>query len=132
MLEPRAESSAVDEARRRMDGVARVVVRPIASPVALGLYGLAAGTLVLAGQQLGWVDPGERKPVALILVAFPFLAQFVASLWSTLARDGVAATAMGVLALHGFRPVSSSSLRRPEARATRSVCCSCSHRRQWP
>jgi len=99
MLEPRAESSAVEEARRRMDGVARVVVRPIASPVALGLYGLAAGTLVLAGQQLGWVDPGERKPVALILVAFPFLAQLVASLWSTLARDGVASTAMGVLAL---------------------------------
>jgi uncharacterized protein len=99
MLEPRAESSAVEEARRRMDDVTRVVVRPIASPVALGLYGLAAGTLVLAGQQLGWVDAGERKPVALILVAFPFLAQLIASLWSTLARDGVAATAMGVLAL---------------------------------
>jgi hypothetical protein len=25
--------------------------------------------------------PAERKPMALILVAFPFLAQFVASLW---------------------------------------------------
>jgi succinate-acetate transporter protein len=67
--------------------------------VSLGLYGLAAATLVVAGQQLGWVDQAERKQVALILIAFPFVAQLVASLWSTLARDGVAATAMGVLAL---------------------------------
>jgi succinate-acetate transporter protein len=99
MLEPAAESSAVEEARQRMDGVARIVVRPIASPVALGLYGLAAGTLVLAGQQLGWVDQAERKPTALMLIAFPFVAQLIASIWSTLARDGTAATAMGVLAL---------------------------------
>src|SRR3954447_125197 len=121
MLEPRAESSAVEEARRRMDGVARVVVRPIASPVALGLYGLAAGTIVLAGQQLGWVDAGERKPVALILLAVPFLAQLVASLWSTLARDGVASTAMGVLALTWLSTGPSSLPLHPEARATGSA-----------
>lgn len=61
MLEPRAESSAVDEARRRMDGFTRIVVRPIGSPTALGLYGLAAATLVVAGQQLGWPAAKHRK-----------------------------------------------------------------------
>jgi uncharacterized protein len=94
-----AESAAVDEARRRTEGATRIVVRPIGSPLALGLFGLAAGTLVLAGLQLGWVDRGEGENVGLILIAFPFVAQLLASIWSTLARDVVALTAMGVLAL---------------------------------
>jgi uncharacterized protein len=99
MLEPRTETAAVDAARRRAEAVTRVVVRPIGSPVGLGLFGLAAGTLVMSGLQLGWVDAAEGRKVGLILLAFPFVAQVLASIWSTLARDGVAATAMGVLAL---------------------------------
>src|SRR5204863_7161704 len=77
----------------------RIIVRPIGSPIGLGLFGLGAATLVLAGLQLGWVEQAEGKKVALILIAFPFLAQLLASIWSTLARDGVASPAMGVLAL---------------------------------
>jgi len=99
MLEPRAETAAVDEARRRTEAVTRIVVKPIGSPVGLGLFGLAAGTLVLSGLQLGWVDAAEGLNVGLILLAFPFVAQLLASIWSTLARDGVATTAMGVLSL---------------------------------
>src|SRR5215216_353843 len=99
MIEPRAESAAVDEARRRVEALTRIVVRPIASPTGLGLFGLAAATLVLSGLQLGWVDKTEGNKVGLILIAFPFLAQLLASIWSTLARDGVATTGMGVLAL---------------------------------
>jgi uncharacterized protein len=99
MIEPRTETAAVDAARRRAEAVTRVVVRPIGSPVGLGLFGLAAGTLVMSGLQLGWVDAAEGRKVGLILLAFPFVAQVLASIWSTLARDGVAATAMGVLAL---------------------------------
>src|SRR3954469_425266 len=99
MPEPQAETTAVDEARRRVEAITRITVRPIGSPIGLGLFGLAAATLVVAGLPLGWVEQAEGKKVALILLAFPFLAQFLASIWSTLARDGVAATAMGVLAL---------------------------------
>jgi len=99
MLDPRTETAAVDAARRRAEAVTRVVVRPIGSPVGLGLFGLAAGTLVMSGLQLGWVDAAEGRKVGMILLAFPFVAQVLASIWSTLARDGVAATAMGVLAL---------------------------------
>ena len=98
MLEPRAETAAVDEARRRTEALTRIIVRPIASPTGLGLFGLAAATLVLSGLQLGWVENAEGNKVGLILIAFPFLAQLLASIWSTLARDGVATTGMGVLA----------------------------------
>jgi succinate-acetate transporter protein len=98
MPEPRAESAAVDEARRRVEALTRIVARPIGSPTALGPYDLAAATLVVAGQQLGWIDSSEQKQVGAILIGFPILAQLVASVWSRLARDGVAAAAMGVLA----------------------------------
>jgi succinate-acetate transporter protein len=99
MLESRAETSAADEARRRTESLTRIVVRPIGSPTALGLYGLASGTLVLAGQQLDWVGTSEQKSLGLLLIAFPFLTQLLASIWGFLARDAVAGTAMGVLAL---------------------------------
>jgi succinate-acetate transporter protein len=99
MLEPHAESAAVDEARRRVEALTRIVVRPIASPIGLGLFGLGAATLVVSGLQLGWLDKTEGSKVGVILVAFPFVAQLLASIWSTLARDGVATSAMGVLAL---------------------------------
>jgi succinate-acetate transporter protein len=99
MLETRAETAAVDEARRRAEAVTRIVVRPIGSPTGLGLFGLAAATLVVAGLQLGWVGSAEGHNVGVILIAFPFVAQLLASIWSTLARDGIAATAMGMLAL---------------------------------
>jgi len=99
MLASRAETSAADEARRRTESLTRIVVRPIGSPTALGLYGLATGTLVLAGQQLDWVGISEQKSLGLLLIAFPFLTQLLASIWGFLARDAVAGTAMGLLAL---------------------------------
>src|SRR3954462_8234884 len=99
MPEPQAETTAVDEARRRVEALTRITVRPIGSPTGLGLFGLAAATIVVSGLQLGWVEQAEGKKVGLILIAFPFVAQLLASVWSTLARDGVASTAMGVLSL---------------------------------
>jgi succinate-acetate transporter protein len=99
MLEPQVETVAAAEARRRVEALTRITVRPIGSPTGLGLFGLAAATLVVSGLQLGWVEQAEGKNVGVILIAFPFLAQLLASVWSTLARDGVASTAMGVLAL---------------------------------
>ena len=82
-------------------GAAGVVVtlRPVASPTSLGLFGLAAASLVLAGVQLGWVGAGDRTHAGLVLIGFACPAQLVASLVAFRARDGVLATAMGVLAL---------------------------------
>ena len=51
----------------------------------------------LAGLQLGWVAPTEGKQVALCVLAFTVPLQFTASIFGFLARDGVAATGMGLL-----------------------------------
>ena len=80
-------------------GAPRIVVRPLANPLPLGFLGLAGGTIILAGQQLGWVPSAQSHlvAVAVLLVAVPL--QSVASIMGFLARDAVAATAMGTLAV---------------------------------
>jgi hypothetical protein len=75
-----------------------IFLRPIASPVALGLSGLVVASLVVSGLELGWVASGERTQVALVLLALPFPLQFTASVIAFLGRDAAAATALGVLA----------------------------------
>src|SRR5690349_7261705 len=75
-----------------------VFLRPIGSPVALGLSGLVAASLVASGTELGWVALDERAHAALVILAFAFPLQFVASLLAFAARDGAVATALGVLA----------------------------------
>jgi succinate-acetate transporter protein len=74
-----------------------VVLRPIAGPLALGFFGLAAATFVMSGLQLGWVAPTQARQVAICILAFTVPPQFTASLFGFLARDGVAATGMGLL-----------------------------------
>jgi succinate-acetate transporter protein len=74
-----------------------VTLRPIAGPLAIGFFGLAAATLVMSGMQLDWVAPKEGKAAALCILGFTVPLQFTASLFGFLARDGVAATGMGLL-----------------------------------
>jgi uncharacterized protein len=64
----------------------------------LGFLALAAGTLLLSGLQLGWLEAKDGKQVALIIIAFVFPLQALASVFGFLARDVVADTAMGLLA----------------------------------
>jgi succinate-acetate transporter protein len=94
-----AQEHATAELERRAEESARVVVRPLGSPVALGFGALAAATFVVAGLQLGWVAQTEGKKVALALILFSFPAQLLAGVLSFLARDGVVGTAMTELAL---------------------------------
>jgi len=94
-LETPAEAAAWESLERQV----RINVRPIASPSTIGLFGLAAGTFVLSGLQLGWVAVGEGKQVAVAIIGFAFISQLVASIVATLARDGVVASAMTVLSL---------------------------------
>ena len=51
----------------------------------------------MSGLQLGWVEPAEGRQVALCILAFTVPLQFTASAFGFLARDGVAATGMGLL-----------------------------------
>jgi len=91
--------STPGEQAAREEVVARttVVLRPLAGPLSLGFLALAGATSVVSGLQLGWVEPAEGKKVALVVLAFTVPLQFTASIVAFLARDGVAATGMGLL-----------------------------------
>jgi uncharacterized protein len=77
---------------------ATVFLRPLGSPVSLGLAGLVAASLVASGIELGWVVPGERALVGIVFVAFSFPLQGLASVLAFIARDAGVGTAMGILA----------------------------------
>jgi len=89
-----AEQAARDELSSRT----RIMLRPLASPLPVGFFGLGAATFVVSGLQLGWVAPSESTQVALCVLAFTAPLQLLASLIGFLAHDGAAATGMGLLA----------------------------------
>lgn len=79
------------------DPPGRVVLRPLATPLPLGFLGLAAGTLLLAGIQLEWVEQAEGHRVALIIMAFVVPLQGLTSILGFLGRDVAVGTGMGIL-----------------------------------
>lgn len=99
MLPVTTRPSGEQNARDDLLGQVRVTLRPVASPVALGFFGLAAAALTLSALQLSWVAPEEGRTVALTLLGLPFVAQLLAGVVAFAARDVVVATAMSVLAL---------------------------------
>ncbi|MBE3009460.1 hypothetical protein IL992_09645 [Microbispora sp. NEAU-D428] len=79
------------------DGVVRVVLRPVGSPLPLGFLGLALATTAFAAMELGWVPAAQGRVVALAALLFTTPLQFLVSVLGFLARDSVAGAAMGVL-----------------------------------
>jgi succinate-acetate transporter protein len=77
---------------------ARVVLRPVASPLPLGFLALALATVPFAAVQLGWVPPADGRVAAIGAVAATVPLQLLAAVLGFLARDVVAATGMGLLA----------------------------------
>jgi succinate-acetate transporter protein len=75
----------------------QVFLRPLGTPMPLGLFGLAAASLVTSGLELGWVPPAQRPLVGVVLVAFPVALQLLAAILSLFARDAVAGSGLGVL-----------------------------------
>lgn len=76
---------------------ARVFLRPIGSPLSLGLAGLGIASLVQSGLDLKWIAHSQSVKVGLVLLAIPFFLQFLAAVFAYLARDGATGTALGVL-----------------------------------
>jgi uncharacterized protein len=76
----------------------RVFLRPIGSPLTIGMAALAMASLVQSGFDLRWIAISQATEVGLILLAVPFVLQLLASVFSYLARDGAAGAALGVLA----------------------------------
>jgi hypothetical protein len=75
-----------------------VFLRPLGSPLTLGMSGLAIASLVQSGVELHWTPSDQTSQAGVILIAVPFVLQLLASIFSYLARDGTTGAAVGVLA----------------------------------
>ncbi len=93
MAHPSSENGVGD--REALGAV--VVLRPIGSPLTVGLSGLGIASLLESGLGLSWIPPSETTQVGLALLAVPFVLQLLACVFSYLARDGAVGAAVGVL-----------------------------------
>ena len=85
-----------DESQERIEGITRISLRPLASPVPLGFFAFGIGSFLLSGLQLGWVAPEEGRYIAIILAAFVFPAEGLAAIFAFLARETLGATVLGL------------------------------------
>jgi uncharacterized protein len=74
----------------------RITLRPIASPLPLGLLAIMTGGILLACEQIGAFPPKDQHTIALILLGFVVPLQMLATIFCFLARDTVAATGLGI------------------------------------
>jgi uncharacterized protein len=77
---------------------ARILLRPIGTPLPLGFLGLLVATVAFSALQLHWVPAAQGGAVSLSVLAFTVPAQALSSVFGYLARDPVAGTGMAVLA----------------------------------
>ena len=77
---------------------ARITLRPLGSPMPLGLAGLTIASLLVSGLDLGWVPTAQSHEVGVVLLAAAVPLQLLACGVAFPGRDGAAATSMGILA----------------------------------
>jgi hypothetical protein len=84
-----------DPARREPDlrAMTRIVLRPIGSPMPLGLFTVAIDSVLVSALQWGLLPRVDRRAVALIV--FPaFVVQVIVGIFAFHGRDSIAATLM--------------------------------------
>lgn len=74
----------------------RINVRPLGNPLPLGMFSFGIGMLLLAAQSAGWVPVAEATQIGIILAAFVFPLEGLATIIAYLARDTLAATVLGL------------------------------------
>ena len=95
------------------DASTRVVLRPLATALPLGVSSFGVGMLLLGGIEVGWIATSERATVGILVAAFVFPLELVAAVMAFLERDALAATVLGLFATswlaQGLVDVTSSS-----------------------
>jgi uncharacterized protein len=76
--------------------ISRVVFRPVASPLPLGMLALAVGTFAVAGLQLSWIPAAQARTVGLMVLVAVVPLQALSSIFGFLARDTAASTGMAL------------------------------------
>jgi hypothetical protein len=74
----------------------RIVVRPYATALPLGVFSFGVGWLILAGLGKGWLSPAEQHTAGPLLAAFVFPLEAIATVFAFLARDAFVATGRGL------------------------------------
>lgn len=97
MSEDTSHTENLQESREQRLAMVRVTLRPMGTPMPLGLLGLAVATTGFSGLQLGIVPENEANIIALAALVVAAPLQMLAAVFGVLARDPVAGTAMGVL-----------------------------------
>lgn len=87
-----------EDTSRDAAAAVRVVVRPVGSALPFGLMSFSVGMLLLAALDGGWIAATQGKQVGLLLVAFVFQLELLASVFAFLARDTLGGTVLGFFA----------------------------------
>lgn len=83
-----------------MDGArSEIFLRPLGSPLPMGLAGLTVASLVVSGLDLGWVPVSHSHEIGVMVLIAGVPLQLLGCLFALPARDGAAATAMGLLSI---------------------------------
>jgi succinate-acetate transporter protein len=77
---------------------ARIYLRPVATPLPIGMIALAVGSFVLAGKQLQWISSSQSHMVGWCLLGFVVPLQLIGFVFALLSRDEGVASAMATLA----------------------------------
>lgn len=75
----------------------RIMLRPIANPLPIGLLALLISTVTVATLQLGWIPSDQSVAVGRIVVGLALAVQLPGAGFGFLARDPAAGTGMAVL-----------------------------------
>jgi succinate-acetate transporter protein len=81
---------------RRHEHQARIFLRPVGSGLPLGFFSFGIGMLLLGCLGIGWIPVEEQKDVGMILIAFVFPLELLATVFAFLARDTLGATTLGL------------------------------------
>lgn len=95
--EPLHRQAHDDSRTRDSRDVPRIFLRPIATPLPIGMLALAVGSIILAGQQLRWVAADQSHMIALCLFGFVVPLQVISFVFGYLSRDEGAASALAIL-----------------------------------
>jgi hypothetical protein len=76
---------------------ARIYLRPVATPLPIGMLALAVGSFVLAGKQLQWVASSQGQAIGWCLLGFVVPLQLISFVFALLSRDEGVASATAAL-----------------------------------
>src|SRR4051812_24947642 len=92
-----AQQPSTDGAGRAALDPTRVFLRPVGTPVAIGLGAICIGTVMLSALQFGWLTTTqEQRTVAYVALGAAFPLELIAAIFALLARDALVGTGLAV------------------------------------